>query len=219
MDWQPIGLKIINPLKGSRLVWSKSIPILLERKKKYLHSSWPRVKLFEMLHSHSTNAARQCLRLSSSKAPSRTRGSFSSKSLHLSLFTTSNSKPYACRYSSHYSLNCRPSPSNRSFSAPRPAARSRSCFRAKVLYSTSPSTIPESLSTEQYHELADSYIDSLLVHLEQLQEERADVDCEYSVRFPTQTLRSLNYQRLTSPVLTGRRSNPRLPATRHLRAE
>lgn len=36
------------------------------------------------------------------------------------------------------------------------------------------------LSIEEYHSLSDSYIDTLVTILEQLQEERADVDCEYS---------------------------------------
>lgn len=44
-----------------------------------------------------------------------------------------------------------------------------------------PST-PENLSVDQYHRLADEYIDNLVAHLEELQEERRDVDCEYSVR-------------------------------------
>ncbi|KAI4241782.1 MAG: hypothetical protein L6R40_004328 [Gallowayella cf. fulva] len=42
-----------------------------------------------------------------------------------------------------------------------------------------PST-PENLSVDQYHRLADEYIDNLVAHLEELQEERRDVDCEYS---------------------------------------
>lgn len=36
------------------------------------------------------------------------------------------------------------------------------------------------LSIEEYHSLSNSYIDTLVTILEQLQEERADVDCEYS---------------------------------------
>lgn len=40
------------------------------------------------------------------------------------------------------------------------------------------------LTNEQYHEVADLYIDNLVAKLEQIQEEREDVDVEYSVFFP-----------------------------------
>lgn len=43
---------------------------------------------------------------------------------------------------------------------------------------------PALLSMERYHTLADSYIDNLVMHLEELQEEREDVDVEYSVLYP-----------------------------------
>lgn len=137
-----------------------------------------------MPRSPLTSAPRQCLRLCHSHAPSRTRPSVSKKTLNQSLSTTSNSKPYVCLFASP-AQNCRPSPSSRRFSIPRPACpwQCWSFSRFGAPYSTSPPfTAPESLSAEQYHQLADSYIDSLLVHLEQLQEERDDVDCEYSVR-------------------------------------
>ncbi|KAI4231949.1 MAG: hypothetical protein LQ349_005279 [Xanthoria aureola] len=39
---------------------------------------------------------------------------------------------------------------------------------------------PEPISIDQYHRLADHYIDGLVAKLEELQEERRDVDCEYS---------------------------------------
>ncbi|KAI4244781.1 MAG: hypothetical protein L6R42_010362, partial [Xanthoria sp. 1 TBL-2021] len=39
---------------------------------------------------------------------------------------------------------------------------------------------PEPISIDQYHRLADHYIDTLVSKLEELQEERRDVDCEYS---------------------------------------
>ncbi|KAL8912913.1 MAG: hypothetical protein Q9172_007403 [Xanthocarpia lactea] len=45
--------------------------------------------------------------------------------------------------------------------------------------STAPST-PEPISIDQFHRLADQYIDNLVSKLEELQEERRDVDCEYS---------------------------------------
>ncbi|MCJ1430606.1 Mitochondrial chaperone Frataxin [Sticta canariensis] len=154
----------------------------------------------------SSSAARQCLRLCHPQASLRTRLS-SSKTLHPSPSASS------CLYSSH-PLNFRASSLSRSSFAPRPARprQSWSGFRLRAPYSTSPPiSSPESLSAEQYHELADSYIDSLLVHLEQLQEERADVDCEYSagvlsLTFPPHGTYVLNKQPpnkqiwLSSPV-------------------
>lgn len=49
---------------------------------------------------------------------------------------------------------------------------------------TSTSVEPMELTNEQYHEVADLYIDNLVAKLEQIQEEREDVDVEYSVFFP-----------------------------------
>ena len=40
---------------------------------------------------------------------------------------------------------------------------------------------PAPLTIEEYHALSDSYIEGLLVQLEELQEEREDVDVEFSV--------------------------------------
>lgn len=184
-------------------------------------------------------AARQCLlRLCHiPQASSRTRLSFSTKSLNQSLPTTGNPNPYVCLFSSH-TLDSRrrppSSPSGRScFSAPpRSPARPRqsgSCFRVRApSYSTSappPLTSPESLSVEQYHELADSYIDWLLEHFQELQQERADVDCEYSVgSLPSPPLSpttiSHNQNSPSIPIShLGRRLDPRIPARRHLCAE
>ncbi|KAL8683535.1 MAG: hypothetical protein Q9224_006675 [Gallowayella concinna] len=42
---------------------------------------------------------------------------------------------------------------------------------------------PEPISIDQFHRLADEYIDNLVAQLEELQEQRRDVDCEYSVCF------------------------------------
>ncbi|KAL8957237.1 MAG: hypothetical protein Q9193_005435, partial [Seirophora villosa] len=39
---------------------------------------------------------------------------------------------------------------------------------------------PEPLDIDRYHRLADTYIDNLVAKLEEIQEERDDVDCEYS---------------------------------------
>lgn len=43
---------------------------------------------------------------------------------------------------------------------------------------------PANISIEQYHQLSDEYMDSIVAKLEELQEEREDVDVEYSVNFP-----------------------------------
>lgn len=40
---------------------------------------------------------------------------------------------------------------------------------------------PTDITTTEYHEVADRYIDHLVATLEELQEEREDVDVEYSV--------------------------------------
>lgn len=56
--------------------------------------------------------------------------------------------------------------------------------RSKLNYSTpsaSTSSQKPTISTEQYHKLADTYIDVLVGVLEEVQEKRQDVDCEYSV--------------------------------------
>ena len=47
---------------------------------------------------------------------------------------------------------------------------------------------PVELSNEEYNQLSDDYMDSIVNKLEELQEEREDVDVEYSVRFPTPML-------------------------------
>lgn len=43
---------------------------------------------------------------------------------------------------------------------------------------------PAEISVEEYHELADAYLDTLMEKLEALQEEREEVDVEYSVCHP-----------------------------------
>lgn len=58
--------------------------------------------------------------------------------------------------------------------------------RLVLAYSTSPalsSSQKSAISAEEYHKLADAYIDMLVGVLEELQEKRHDVDCEYSVKF------------------------------------
>jgi frataxin len=46
---------------------------------------------------------------------------------------------------------------------------------------TASSTAKVEVSEERYHQLSESYLNSLLEKLEALQEEREDVDVEYSV--------------------------------------
>ncbi|MCJ1465968.1 Mitochondrial chaperone Frataxin [Pseudocyphellaria aurata] len=147
--------------------------------------------------SSSTSAARQCLRLC---APPRT--PLSRNPLGPSLSTP--------RPSAHLIVsparNCR-SP-RCSFSALRPAGPFP-CFRVGASYSTSTSREsislePESISLEEYSEIADAYFDSILTRLEHLEQERADVECEYSVRspFPPPDSLSLAYPEQQAGVVT-----------------
>lgn len=68
-----------------------------------------------------------------------------------------------------------------------PSSKLRKANQRSVLaYSTSPAlslSQNSTISTGEYHKLADAYIDMLVGVLEELQEKRHDVDCEYSVRF------------------------------------
>ncbi len=47
---------------------------------------------------------------------------------------------------------------------------------------------PAPISTEDYHKVADGYIEKLVHKLEQMQEEKGDMDCEYSVRLLDQAI-------------------------------
>ena len=47
---------------------------------------------------------------------------------------------------------------------------------------TTTTQAPTPISPSTYHALADEYIDALVLELEELQEDREEVDCEYSVR-------------------------------------
>jgi hypothetical protein len=52
----------------------------------------------------------------------------------------------------------------------------------KTPESTSPkASAPANISIDEYHNLSDVYLNSLVEQLEQLQEEREEVDCEYTV--------------------------------------
>ena len=65
------------------------------------------------------------------------------------------------------------------FHRPTPAP-SHTTTPARCLTTTA-ATVPTPISTPTYHSLADEYIDALVLELEELQEDREDVDCEYSV--------------------------------------
>ncbi|KAI4201725.1 MAG: hypothetical protein LQ350_003079 [Teloschistes chrysophthalmus] len=58
---------------------------------------------------------------------------------------------------------------------------------------------PEPLDIDQYHRVADIYIDNLVAKLEEMQEEREDVDCEYSNTLLPSTFS--NVSPLDQPVL------------------
>ncbi len=74
---------------------------------------------------------------------------------------------------------------------------------------------PASISTEEYHEIADSYIEDLVSKLEQLQEEREDVDCEYSVRVHGNSLQ--NWLILRFQLNLGWCSQCLIPSSRNIR--
>lgn len=65
-------------------------------------------------------------------------------------------------------------------SQPYSSSSTTSAPAASQASSSSSSNSDSELSIEEYHSLSNSYIDKLVTILEQLQEERADVDCEYS---------------------------------------
>lgn len=75
-----------------------------------------------------------------------------------------NSQPYSSSSSSTSSTTSAPATSQKSPSSSASDAESES----------------DELSIEEYHKLSNRYIDTLVSILEQLQEDRADVDCEYS---------------------------------------
>jgi hypothetical protein len=74
------------------------------------------------------------------------------------------------------------------------------------------------LTIEEYHKLSDEYIDAVVSRMEQLQEERDDVDVEYSVSI------SLLQPYLPVPIIrhnilisiTGRCSQPHISSGRHI---
>ncbi|KAL8627167.1 hypothetical protein Q9189_007125 [Teloschistes chrysophthalmus] len=68
---------------------------------------------------------------------------------------------------------------------------------------------PEPLDIDQYHRVADIYIDNLVAKLEEMQEEREDVDCEYSVGLSFTSLVSKSYLFLACLIA----QNTLLPST------
>lgn len=74
---------------------------------------------------------------------------------------------------------------HRRLQAPWNSSRSgqqKSPFSISAVCHASPEvSAPEALDIDQYHRIADLYIDNLVAKLEEMQEEREDVDCEYSV--------------------------------------
>ena len=91
--------------------------------------------------------------------------------------------PHRPHYTPYPTTNHRQKPPlNRNFTTTLPLPSSSSSTPAAQ--TTQPPQHPSPLSIEKFHTLADTYIDNLVLHLEQLQEEREDVDVEYSVCLP-----------------------------------
>lgn len=81
---------------------------------------------------------------------------------------------------------------------------------------------PEPISIDQYHRLADHYIDTLVSKLEELQEERRDVDCEYSVCSSLAPASPLPcpFNRFDLIIVSpGWCPKPRIPSRRYLRLQ
>lgn len=86
-----------------------------------------------------------------------------------------NSQPYSYTTSSYSSSSS--SSTSSTTSAPATSQKSPSSSSSSASDAESES---DELSIEEYHRLSNRYIDTLVSILEQLQEDRADVDCEYS---------------------------------------
>ena len=92
-------------------------------------------------------------------------------SSHLIISSTSISSTHRLNRGFHLSTTFRKGISPES-SDPQPKSRSGAAHVAE----------PASISTEDYHKIADEYIEGLVHKLEQMQEEKENMDCEYSVR-------------------------------------
>lgn len=70
----------------------------------------------------------------------------------------------------------------RLLTAQRSSERRIACFHTSSRHLSAPSssTEPAPLTPEQYHKIADAYIETLLVDFEELQEDDEEVDVEYS---------------------------------------
>ncbi len=90
---------------------------------------------------------------------------------------------------------------------------------------------PTEISIEEYHQVSDAYMDTVVAKLEQLQEQREDVDVEFSVRNYTSLLchsqqihcqtssTTVSSSRLIWCLNIGRRPYPQLSTRRNLRAQ
>ena len=65
-------------------------------------------------------------------------------------------------------------------------------------------TVPTDISTTEFHERADEYLNELVERLEEAQEKNPDIEVEYSVR-PAPPLTTYNYLSVYRTVLTGLR--------------
>ncbi|KAL8833274.1 MAG: hypothetical protein Q9170_004377 [Blastenia crenularia] len=65
--------------------------------------------------------------------------------------------------------------------SPFAGQQQRTTFSTSSIRSSSARTpSPAPIDVDQYHQLADTYIDNLVAQLEKMQEEREDLDCEYN---------------------------------------
>ena len=124
----------------------------------------------EMTRSAVFKLARSATRHLSTPSSTITRSSVLRQSRHLILTQSS-------RYTSIQAC--------RSFSATPTSSKGLSPEsedpRPKQAESNTTAAQPAELTIEEYHKLSDEYIDAVVSRMEQLQEERDDVDVEYSV--------------------------------------
>ncbi|KAA6414616.1 MAG: arabinogalactan endo-1 [Lasallia pustulata] len=110
----------------------------------------------------------------------------SARLLRLHPLTTAASLTRAPKTLTTHSLThlTAPTPSSRSFHASPPTRKGitpdSSDPQPNLEGSETPIGEPASISEQTYHERADAYINELVSKLESLQEEKEDVDCEYS---------------------------------------
>lgn len=165
---------------------------------------------------------------------------------HRSFQSSKLSDPLLTRYHHHQ----RPSPPlyhafqiSQPYNSLRQISTTAKSQAAPLPPPSTPAETNTTLSIEEYNKISDASIETLLAQLEEMQEEREDVDVEYSVcprlfsvpspplnPFPLSPLppslpRCIIHitQCLPQPLIinitTGRRPNPRLPSQRHICAE